>query len=69
MTNDRFKITLEAARVNAGIKSREAASELIGVHKDTIYMWESGKRLPDLKYIPVIEKVYGIPYDRIKFPF
>ena len=67
MTIDRFKISLEAARINAGIKSRTKAGELIGVHKDTLYSWESGKTRPDIKYIPAIEKAYGIPYDRINF--
>jgi len=67
MTDDKFKISLEAARINAGVKSREKAGELIGVHKDTVYSWESGRTLPDLKYIPAIEKAYHIPYDRIRF--
>lgn len=67
MESERFKITIEAARVNAGFRSREKAANLIGVHKDTITNWETGKTLPGLKHIPAIEKVYKIPYDRIKF--
>lgn len=67
MESVKFKISLEAARLNAGIRSRAKAAELIGVHKDTICSWELGKTTPHTKYIPAIEKAYKVPYDRINF--
>jgi len=62
-----FQISLEAARVNAKIATQEEAGKLIGVHRDTVSRWESGKTRPGIKYMPIIERVYGISYDRIDF--
>lgn len=59
-----MKITMKAARVNAGLSQKEAA-EKIGVSKDTVGNWERGKSFPSMKIIPVIEKVYNIGYDYI----
>lgn len=59
-----MKITIKAARVNAGLSQKEA-SEKIGVSKDTIGNWERGKSYPSAKLIPIIEKVYDIGYDYI----
>lgn len=59
-----MKITIKAARVNAGLSQKEA-SKKIGVSKDTIGNWERGKSFPSTKLIPVIEKVYNIEYDYI----
>ena len=61
-----MKISLKAARVNRNLTQAEAARK-IGVSKDTIHLWESGKTVPNVKYIPSIERVYNIPYDNIIF--
>lgn len=61
-----MKITLKAARVNIGLKQREAA-KLLHVSRDTLSNWERGKTYPDALNIKTIEKIYGIPYEQIIF--
>lgn len=62
-----MKITIKAARVNKNLSQKEAA-KLIGVSKDTVGSWDRGKSMPNVKYIPAIEKVYEVSYkDRIFF--
>lgn len=61
-----MKITIKAARVNKNLSQKEAAS-LIGVSKDTIGAWDRGKSMPNAKYIPAIEKVYGVSYKDLIF--
>lgn len=61
-----LKITLKAARVNAGLIQREAAKR-IGVRRETLNRWENGKGFPSPKQIDSICEVYGIPYDNIIF--
>lgn len=60
------KITLKAARVNANLTQTEAAKR-IGVTRDTISNWETGKSSPNVRMVKVIEKVYGVPYDSLIF--
>lgn len=60
------KISIKAARVNAGMTQKEAAFKL-GVSKDTIGNWERGKSFPSIKIIPEIEKIYKIKYENIIF--
>ena len=43
-----FKLSLKAARINAGFEAREVA-EKIGVAKLTVYHWENGTAMPSLK--------------------
>lgn len=59
-------ITLKAARYNAGLRQSEAA-ELIGIKPQTLSSWERGKTIPNVKYIPKIEKAYSISYDELVF--
>lgn len=61
-----IKITLEAARVNAGFTQKEAA-ELMHISNRTLQNWESGKSFPNADKIAVICELYGIPYDCINF--
>lgn len=61
-----MEITLKAARVNAGLTQRQAATK-IGVTKDTIGNWERGKSFPDAMNIKEIETVYGVGYSDIIF--
>ncbi len=60
-----MQISLKAARTNAGLTQEEAA-EKIGVSKDAIRAWEKHKSFPNCKYIPAIEKVYGVEYKDLK---
>lgn len=60
------KITLRAARVNAGLTQSKAAKE-IGVTRDTLSNWENGKSAPSVLKFKDIERVYGIAYDNLDF--
>ena len=56
-----MKVTLKAARINAGFTQAEAANRL-NVSKDSISNWERGKTYPDIPSLKKIEKLYGIDY-------
>ena len=60
------KISLKAARVNAGLSQKEAA-KILDISNKTLCSWENGKTYPDQ---PMIEKLcilYGVTYDMIDF--
>ena len=61
-----LKISLKAARINAGLTQSEAA-EKIGVSLSTLKNWEKGKTFPSQPMIDKICEVYGVAYDNIKF--
>lgn len=60
------KISLEAARVNAGYEQKEAAKKL-GVTPPTLRSWERGDTLPDYGKVLEIESLYSYPKDYIFF--
>lgn len=60
------KMTLKAARVNAGYTQKEAA-KLLGVSNKTLNQWESGKVLPRADKIDSICALYNVPYDYLSF--
>lgn len=60
------KITLKAARVNANM-SQKAAATALGVNVSTIQNYETGKTVPDWDMVKRIEKVYSFPADFILF--
>ena len=60
------KITLKAARVNAGLSQAEAAKK-IGVASSTLRNWEAGKTFPNQPKIEKLCEVYGIPFEVIFF--
>lgn len=64
---ERLKITLPAARVNAGMNQREMA-EFLGVDVSTITNWEKGKTEPSTSQLRKISEVSGIPMDYIFVP-
>ncbi|MEK4669186.1 helix-turn-helix domain-containing protein [Niallia sp. FSL R7-0271] len=61
-----LKITLKAARVNAGLKLTEAA-DLFGINKDTLSKYEKDSTNVPRKFLISIEDVYQIPLDHIFF--
>lgn len=61
-----WKITLAAARVNAGLTQTEAA-EKIGVSQITISNWETGKTSPKMSIVPIIADLYKIPAHDLLF--
>lgn len=49
-----------------GYTQSEAAKE-IGVSTDTLGNYERGKSYPDIPVLRKIEKLYGVPYNRLIF--
>lgn len=65
---EQFKISLEAARVNAGFNQKEAAKRL-DVDVSTLRSWEKGKTSPTWKKLNEIEILYKINKDYIFLPY
>lgn len=63
-----FKITLEAARVNAGFTQKKAA-ELLHIDRSTLRSWEKGITSPTWKKLNEIEELYKIDKDYIFLPY
>lgn len=61
-----LKITLEAARVNAGFTQKEAANQL-EVSNKTIGNWENGNSFPTADKLSKICELYGVHYDNLIF--
>lgn len=59
-----FKISLEAARVNAGLTQKEAAKRL-NVNVATVANWESGKTTPNAEIFIKLCKLYNCPVNAI----
>lgn len=68
MAETRFypKITLAAARVNAGFTQEEAAIKL-NISKETLSNYERGKSVPNWDMVKRMEDVYDFPTDFIFF--
>ena len=60
------KITIRAARVNAGFSQKEAADRL-GVSTKTLGNWENGVTFPPADKIAKICELYGVSYDHLNF--
>lgn len=60
------KISLRAARVNAGLSQKEAAARL-GVSNKTLGNWEKGITFPPADKILEICKLYSVSYDNLNF--
>lgn len=60
------KITLRAARVNAGYLQKEA-SKLLDVSNKTLSSWENGTTVPKVDMIDKICNLYGVCYDNLIF--
>lgn len=60
------KITLKAARINAGLTQKEAARKL-NVSNKTLCNWENGTSVPKVTVIDQLCDLYKIPYDNLIF--
>lgn len=60
------KLTLKAARVNAGL-TQEEAGQCIDVSKDVISNWERGLSYPDVIQLKKIEDTYHVTYNNLIF--
>lgn len=61
------KITMEAARVNAGYTQAELADRM-GVSRATVIDWESGKREIKTAYLFMFCRLTGFSEDDILLP-
>lgn len=59
-------VTLKAARINKGLKQKEAA-EALGIAVDTLSKYERGISFPSVPVIQRIEALYGVPYNELIF--
>lgn len=59
-----YSISLEAARVNAGL-SQKAAAKRLGVNAGTLSNWERGKTSPDVEKFHAMCNLYGCPSELI----
>lgn len=60
------RLTLAAARVNAGYTKREAA-KLLGVTPNAIYRWENNLNNPRPNRAKMMAELYGISLDDVFF--
>ena len=61
-----LKISLEAARVNAGYTQKEVG-KILEVSNKTVSSWEKGESFPKPAQIDALCELYGVAYDNINF--
>lgn len=61
-----YKISLAAARINAGFSQKDAAKAL-QISNTTLGKWERGESFPTADKIPKICDLYGVHYDNLNF--
>lgn len=62
-----YKVSLAAARINAGYKQEEVAKEL-KISKSTLISWEKGKVTPRVEQFKALCILYKVPEDNINLP-
>lgn len=60
------KMTLRAARVNAGI-TQKVAARAVGVSNKTMVKWEHGQAFPDVMQAFALCRLYKVPFEDIIF--
>ena len=61
-----LRISLAAARVNAGLTQKEAA-KVLGISQKTLFNYEKGDNIPNWEMVKRISNIYGIPDEIIFF--
>lgn len=61
-----IKISMAAARVNAGLTQKQVCDAL-NISKTTLISYEKGRTIPDVKIGGELAKLYDISPDNIKF--
>ena len=64
---EKLRISLAAARVNAGLTQEDVAKELC-ISKQTVINWEKGRTIPGVPEIEALARIYGIPQENIFLP-
>ena len=63
-----MKITIRAARVNAGLKQTDVASAM-NVSRETVRNWEKGVTKPTIDKVEHLCNLLGVTYDDIIWNF
>lgn len=61
-----MKITVKAARVNAGLTQPEVCAKL-GINKGTLINYEKYRTIPDIQIAKAMAKLYGLSVNDIIF--
>ena len=61
-----FKISLRAARVNAKLSQKQAATAL-HISQKTLINYESGETIPNWETVDNMSHLYGIPVEHLFF--
>lgn len=61
-----MRISLAAARVNAGLTQENVAKKL-GKSKNTIVSYEKGRSVPDIETGKALASLYGVSIDDLNF--
>lgn len=62
-----IKISLAAARVNAGMTQKDVAKRL-NVTAQTVRAWETGKTAPKSAVLLALSQIYAIPAEAFSVP-
>lgn len=68
VNNCPFKISMAAARVNAGL-TQKGLAKVCKVSESTVVNWEAGKSMPSVRKLHLLETAYGMPLDYVKIPY
>lgn len=55
---------LQKARADAGL-TQEQVAEALGISRQTLSNWETGKTSPDIKSVVALSELYGVSLDRL----
>lgn len=61
-----LKLTLKAARVNAGLTQKEVAEKL-NISNKTVCSWETGATTPNALQVETLCALYNVTYDHLIF--
>lgn len=64
---EKIKISLAAARVNAGLTQEDVAKHM-KVSKNTVVAWEKGNTEPKISQAKELSELYAMPLDHIFLP-
>ena len=64
----KLKITLEAARVNAGL-TQDQVAEKMQLTRATIIAWEKGRKILKIWELDALCEIYGLIRDDIFLPY
>ena len=62
-----YRISLEAARVNAGLSQKDAAKQM-GINVGTLSNWERGNTSPSIEQFKALCDLYGCPSNLVFSP-